>query len=240
MRKLLSLPLIRPEQREAVNNAHLTLGFIYYELGYYAEAITHLRRVGSDNEGYPQALLAISWAAIKQNDYQTAIITLNELNKKYDATEFGEEAHFLLGQCYTQMGFYDFAITEYDYIIAEYQAANNIAERIAEVQAGLREQEEMIEKLKVKLLVLESKFIDTIRLDRKEVPKYIQQEHERLVRLQDQLIQDILAERKLFEEVSYNIEFIYNEMERRESRRHWRAYAEYGKARALFLKGMPK
>jgi tetratricopeptide (TPR) repeat protein len=239
-RKLLSLPLIRPEQQEVINNTHLSLGYLYYELGYYPEAIVHFRRVSPDHEAYPQALRAISWAEIKQNNYQLAIIALNELIKSYDDTEYGEEAHFLLGQCYLQMVFYDFAIKEYEYISAKYPETNNIAERIVEVQVGLREQEQMMEKLKIQLLVLESKLIDTIRLDGKQVPKYIQQEHERLARLQEQLIENIVAERQLFEEVSQNIELMHKDLERKESRRHWHAYAEYGKARALFLKGMPK
>jgi len=239
LRKLLTLPLIRPEQREVINNTHLTLGYIYYELGYYPEAIAHFRRLGSDHETFPQALLASSWAAIKQNDYQTAVISLNVLIKNYDEAEYGEEGHFLLGQCYLQMGLYDFAFKEYDYISQKYPAANNVAERVVEVQMGLREQEQGMEKLKVQLLVLESKLLTTINLD-KTVPKYIKEEHERLSRQQDQLIESIVAERKLFEEASHNIELMQKEMERKESRKHWHAYAEYGKARALFLKGMPK
>jgi tetratricopeptide (TPR) repeat protein len=239
-RKLLSMPLIRPEQNEVINQTHLTLGFLYYELGYYPEATAHFRRISPEHELYPQALLATSWAAIKQNDNQAAIITLNELNKTYDDTEYGEEAHFLLGQCYLQLGFYDFAIKEYEYISATYQATNDVARRVSEVQVGLKEQEQLLEKLKVQLLVLESKLIDTIRLDGKQVPKYIQQEHQRLVKLQEQLLENIVAERQLFEEASEKIELMHMEIERKESRRHWHAYAEYGKARALFLKGMPK
>jgi tetratricopeptide (TPR) repeat protein len=240
LRKLLSLPLIRPEQREVINNAHLSLGYIYYELGYYPEALAHFRRVSPEHDVFPQALLASSWAAIKQNDYQAAVVTLNELNKNYDQAEYGEEAHFLLGQCYLQMGFYDFAFKEYHYISVRYPEANNGADSLAAVQTGLREQEQMMEKLKVQLLVLESKLLNTITLDGKTIPKYIKDEHNRLERQQDQLIEKIVSERKLFEEVSQNIDFMQKEMERKESRRHWHAYAEYGKARALFLKGMPK
>jgi len=167
------------------------------------------------------------------------VIALNELIKKHDESEYGEEAHFLLGQCYLQMGFYDFAFKEYDYISQRYPAANGLAEKVVEVQMGLREQEQAMEKLKVQLLVMESKLLTTIDLD-KTVPKYIKEEHQRLSRQQEQLIASIVAERKLFEEASQNIELMQQEMERKESRKHWHAYAEYGKARALFLKGMPK
>ncbi|MCG3120007.1 MAG: hypothetical protein ALAOOOJD_02571 [bacterium] len=239
LRKLLTLPLIRPEQRDVVNNTNLTLGYIYYELGYYPEALTHFRRVNPEHETFPQALLANSWAAIKQNDFQTAVITLNELIKNYDEAQYGEEGHFLLGQCYLQMGLYDFAFKEYDFISQRYPEASNIAERVSELQIGLREQEQLMEKLKVQLLVLESKLLTKINLD-KTVPKYIKEEHDRLSRQQDQLIENIVTERKLFEEASQNIELMQQELERKESRKHWHAYAEYGKARALFLKGMPK
>ena len=223
------------------SNAHLTLGFIYYELGYYREAISHLRNLGSSHPDYPQALLVRSWAAIKMNDDQSAIVTLNDLIKKFDDSEFGEEAHFLLGQSYLKLGFHDFAVQEYDYIIGKYPAANNIAERVAMVEAGLRDQESKLEKLKVRLLVLESKLIDSIRLDGSgQIPQYIQDHYGQLAKSKDELIQSILAERQTFEEMSQGLEVVRAEIARKESRRHWRAYAEYGKARALFLKGMPK
>ncbi len=241
LRKVIAQPLYRMEQREVKGQAHLTLGFIYYELAYYNEAISHMRHIGPDHKDYPQALLTRSWASIKMNDFQSAIVTLNELIKKFDATEYGEEAHFLLGQSYLRLEFYDFAIQQYDYIIAQYPEANNVAERVRQVSAGLREQESLLEKLKVRLLVLESKLIDSIYLDgSKQIPKYIQDHSDQLAKSKDQLIEQILSERKTFEEVSQNLEQVRSDIARRESRRHWGAYAEYGKTRALFLKGMPK
>lgn len=241
LRKVIAQPLFRLEQREVKAQAHLTLGFIYYELGYYGEAIAHMRHLGPDHKDYPQALLTRSWAAIKMNDFQSAIVTLNELIKKFDDTEYGEEAHFLLGQSYMRLEFFDFAIQQYDYIIAKYPEAEDIAARMRQVAVGLREQEGLLEKLKVRLLVLESKLIDTIQLDgSKQVPKYIQDHSDQLAKSKDQLIDQIVAERKTFEEVSQNLEQVRSDIARKESRRHWGAYAEYGKARALFLKGMPK
>ena len=241
MRKVIALPLLRGEQREVKATAHLTLGLIYYELGYYNEAIAHLRNIKEENKEYPQALLTRAWASIKMNDFQSAVVALNELIKKYDASEFGEEAHFLLGQSYLKLEFFDFAVKEYDYIVARYPEGNGVAEQIAQVEAGLHQQEGPLEKLKVRLLVLESKLIDSIRMEGTgRMPKYIQDHYEQLARSKDELIENILAERKTFEEVSSSLEQLRAEMVRKESRRHWRAYAEYGKARALFLKGMPK
>jgi len=242
LRKLVGLPIIRPEQQRDVKvNAHLTLGFIYYELGYYREAISHLRNIPVNHKDYPRALLVRSWSSIKMNDFQSAVITLNELIKKFDDSEYGEEAHFLLGQSYLKLEFYDFAVQEYDYIIRKYPEGNNVADRVALVELGLREQQKALEQLKVQLLVLESKLIDSIRLDGAgQVPKYIQDHYDHLAKSRDDLVDSMLAERRIFEEVSQKVEQVRSDITRMESRRHWRAYAEYGKARALFLKGMPR
>ena len=61
---MIGLPLLRHEQREVKASAHLTLGLIYYELGYYREAIAHLRHIKEENRDLPQALLTRSWASI--------------------------------------------------------------------------------------------------------------------------------------------------------------------------------
>ncbi|MGH7496986.1 MAG: tetratricopeptide repeat protein [bacterium] len=238
---MISLPLLRHEQREVKANAHLTLGLIYYELGYYQEAIAHLRHIKEENRDHPQALLTRSWGSIKMNDFQNAVVTLNALVEKYDASEFGEEAHFLLGQSYLKLEFYDFAVKEYDYIIARYPEGENISDHMASIEAGTRNLEGAVEKSKVRLLVLESKLIDAISFDKSNnVPKYIVDHYQQLQRSQDQLIAELMSERKYFEQLSNDVERFRSELVRKESRRHWRAYAEYGKARALFLKGMPK
>ncbi len=241
LRKVIAQPLYRLEQREVKAQAHLTLGFIYYELGYYSEAIAHMRHLGPEHKDYPQALLTRSWASIKMNDFQGALVTLNDLIKKFDATEYGEEAHFLLGQSYLKLEFYDFAIQQYDYIIKQYPEPDSIAARIRLALAGLRKEETNLEKTKVRLLVLESKLIDTIQLDgSKQIPKYIQDHSNQLAKSKEDLIEQILSERKTFEGLSRSLDLFRSDIARKESRRHWGAYAEYGKARALFLKGMPK
>ena len=197
--------------------------------------------IEKEHKDFAQALLVKSWSYIKLNDFQNAIVTLNELIKIFDDSEYGEEAHFLLGQCYLKLEFFDFAVKEYEYIILKYAAANNVAERISLVEAGLREQEKLLERFKVQLLVLESNLIDSIHLEgSKDVPKYIKDHYEELSQSRDNLVENIMTERRTFEEVAGNIEQIRFDISRMESRRHWRAYAEYGKARALFLKGMPK
>jgi len=217
----------------------LTLGYLYYELGFYREAIKHFAEIPSDDPVYSEALLGRSWAAIKLDDYQQAIVTLNELIKSSDEEKFIEEAHFLLGQCYLEMGFYDFAITEFDYIIQQYPAANNIEARLEQVEMGLMEQSKRAEKLGVDLLVLESKLLDILPLYQGgDIPKYIREERKRLEEAREALMKNIMEERQIFEEFQDSIQKIKEEVEMKRRRKHWRAYAEYGKARAYFLKTM--
>ncbi len=239
LRKLISLPVIRTERLDLQRAAHLTLGYLYYELGYYRESIKHFASIPPDDEIYAEALLARSWSAIKLNDFQQAIISLNKLIKKTDDDKFGEEAHFLLGQCYLELGFYDFAIQQFDFIIDRYPATNNIEQRIARVQEGMQQNKQMAENLRVKLLLLETKLLDMIPFPSRDVPKYIKHEHERVNRTRENLIKKILEERKLFDEFQWSIEKVREEIFIKQSRKHWRAYAEYGKARAYFLKTMP-
>lgn len=242
-RKLVSLPVLRDERQDIITAAYLTLGYIYYELGFFREAIKHFASVPQDDDIYKEALLAISWSAIKINDYQQAIITLNELLKISNEDKYTEEAHFLLGQCYLELGFYDFAVNEFDIIIDQFPGKNNIGDRILEVERGMLQQRKMAEQLRVDLLLLESKLLDLIplnKLNRKNaVPKYIEEEKRKIDETRDNLIQLILQERKRFDEFQWGVQDIHEEITRKSSRKHWRAYAEYGKARCYFLKTMP-
>jgi tetratricopeptide (TPR) repeat protein len=235
--------VLKEERQDVITAAHLTLGYIYYELGFFRQAIKHFSSIPQDNEVYKEAMLAKSWAAIKLDDYQQSIITLNELIKVSDEDKYTEEAHFLLGQCYLELGFYDFAINEFDIIIERFPGKNNIGDRILEVERGMLEQRKMAEQLRIDLLLLESKLLDLIPLDRlskkSTIPKYIEEEKRKIDETRDNIIQLILQERKQFDEFHWSVKDLQDEIARKSSRKHWRAYAEYGKARSFFLKTMP-
>lgn len=157
--------------------------------------------------------------------------------------KYTEEAHFLLGQCYLELGFFDFAVNEFDLIIEEFPGKNHINERILEAERGILQQRRMAEKLRIDLLLLESKLLDLIPLQhiarRKSIPKYIEEEKKKIDETRDNLIQEILQERKIFDEFRWTVESLKDEIARKKSRRNWRAYAEYGKARGYFLKTLP-
>lgn len=239
-RGLISLPVVSKERQDLIRTTHLTLGYLYYELGYYQEAIKHYSKIPVHDETYPEALLASSWASIKLNDFQHAIISLNELVKRTDDPKFNEEAHFLLGQCYSELEFYDFAIQEYNYIIERYPRKINIEKRIQQVREGLAEQQQMAEALRVQLIILEGDLMHTIPIDdRNEIPLYLKQEQNRVEKTQDNLMQKILDERLVLDDFQWELSKLREDIFIKQSRRHWRAYSEYGKARAYFLKTIP-
>lgn len=239
-RKLIALPVIRDERQDVITAGHLTLGYIYYELGFYREAIKHFAEIPDDDEVYMEALLARSWAAIKLNDFQQAIITLNDLIKASDEEKYTEEAHFLLGQCYLELGFYDFAVNEYDFIIQTYPGKNHVSDRVLEVERGMLEQRRMAEKIRVDLMLLESKLLELIPLEgQSDIPQYLEEEKEKIKETRDVLIENILEERKLFDGFKWSMTGLKDEIARVKSRKHWRGFSEYGKARAYFMKSMP-
>ncbi|MCA9732249.1 MAG: tetratricopeptide repeat protein [Deferribacteres bacterium] len=239
-RAVLSLPVVNKERQDIIRTTHLTLGYLYYELGYYQQAIKHYAKIPVHDETYPEALLASAWAFIKLNDYQQAIISLNELVKRTDDPKYNEEAHFLLGQSYSELEFFDFAIQEYNYIIKRYPDKDNIDKRIAQVTEELEKQEKLAEALRVKLMILESDLMHTIPVDdHNEIPLYLKNEQDRVEKTQDNLAQKILDERMVFDELQYDMLKLREEIYVKQNRRHWRAYSEYGKARAYFLKTIP-
>lgn len=225
-----------------ITAAHLTLGYIYYELGFFKESIRHFAEIPRHDEAYTEGLLARGWSAIKLNDYQQAIITLNELIKATDDEKYTEEAHFMLGQCYLELGFFDFAVKEFDIIVEQYAAANHINDRVLEVERGMIEQRRIAEQMRIDLLLLETKLLELIpieRLDnRNAIPGHLEAEKRKIDESREMLVQRILEERKRFDDFQWQMEELKEEIERRRSRRHWRSYAEYGKARAYFLKTM--
>ena len=239
-RAVLALPIINQERQDLIRTTHLTLGYLYYELGYYREAIKHYAKIPVHDETYPEALLASAWASIKLGDYQHAIISLNELVKRTDDPKYNEEAHFLLGQCYTELEFYDFTIHEYNYIIERYPRKDNIEKRIEQVKEGLAEQQKMAEALRVRLIILEGDLMHVMPLDEhNEVPLYLKHEQDRVEKTQDNLMQRLLDERLVFDEFQSNLLQLREDIFIKQSRRHWRAYSEYGKAREYFLKTIP-
>ena len=95
-------------------------------------------------------------------------------------------------------------------------------------------------QMQVKILVEETKLLDTIPLvdPGKEIPKYLIKKKKELRDFREKMISNLLNERDHLLIMQYNIDNLIKLVERRERRKNWRGYAEYGISRALFLKEM--
>lgn len=239
-KKLISLPIISGERRNIVDNARLTLGYVYYELKSYKPAAQLLLDISNKHENYQDALLALSWALLKIEDHPSVIKNLKKLIKQYPESANAEEAYFLLGQSFIALGEYDDAIESYQTIVDLYQDKTNLPHIIKKVNNSLEQEEDRIEKLKVQILIEESRLIDAIALNgySKEVPKHIIEEKKKIRGFRENLIDNLLTERDNLQLMQENIYNLKQLAERRERRKDWKGYAEYGISRALFLKNM--
>lgn len=239
-RKVISLPVISGERRHVIDNARLTLGYIYYELKTYKPAAQLFLGISNKHENYQDALLALGWVFLKLEDHQNVIKYLKKLIELHPEGANVEEAYFLLGQSYIALNEYDDAIKSYQAIVEFFQDKVDLPGVIKKVSNSLEQEEDRIEKLKVKVLVEESRLLDAISLNGygEEVPKHIVEEKKKLRDYRENLIQSLVAERDnllLLQQTIYNLKQL---AERRERRKDWRGYAEYGISRALFLKNM--
>jgi len=239
-RKVISLPIISGERKDIVDNARLTLGYIYYELKAYKPAAQLLLGISNKHENYQDALLALGWAFLKMEDYQNVIKYLNKLIKQYPESANAEEAYFLLGQSNIALGEYDDAIESYQTIVEIYQDKFHLPNIIKKVSNSLEQEEDRVEKLKVKVLIEESKLLDAISLNGygEEIPKHIRNEKKKLREFRENMIIRLLSERDNLQLMQENIYKLKQLAERRERRKDWKGYAEYGISRALFLKNM--
>ncbi|UCE06863.1 MAG: tetratricopeptide repeat protein, partial [bacterium] len=239
-RKIISLPVVSGERRNIVDNARLTLGYIYYELKAYKPAAQLFLGISDKHNNYQDALLALGWAFLKMEDHQNVIKYLIKLIKLYPESANAEEAYFLLGQSHIALADYDEAIESYQTIVELYQDKIHLPNIIKKVSNSLEQEEDRIEKLKVKVLIEESKLLDAISLNGygEEVPKHLIEEKKKLRAFRENLINRLLTERDNLLVMQENIYTLKQLAERRERRKDWKGYAEYGISRALFLKNM--
>ncbi len=240
LNNICKLSIESDERRDIIDSTHLTLGYIYYELGFYTQAYQHFMAVSTYHSDHDDALLAAGWSAVRNNDHLQAITPLTQMVTLYPDKENTEEALFLLGHCYVQLKMYDAAIKIYDQLITMFPDRDIIPDILEEVQNNLLDESISIEKIKTELLVLESNFLDALPLNPADdaLPEHIKQERQALIETRQNLLRRIQEERNLFDDLAYKMQQLQQLIKRRQSRRDWRAFAEYGKARVLFLQSL--
>lgn len=240
LRKIIVLPNISGERRNIIDNARLTLGFMYYELNAFKPATKLFLGISDRHEHYQDALLGLGWCYLKVEDNENVIKYLEKLIELYPDSENAEEAYFLLGQANIALGQYDEAITSYQTIVENYPDDFQVPNIIKKVNSGLEIEEDRVEKLKVKVLIEETKLLDAIAMNGygENVPHYLIEEKKELRDFREQLIKNLLGEKDNLLLMQDNINSLKKLAERRERRKNWRGYAEYGTSRAMFLKQM--
>jgi TolA-binding protein len=237
-RKLVSLPIISEEGRTVIDEARLTLGYLYYELGYFKEARSYFADVSPQHRRYPEALLARGWASVKMADYAGALPALVTLVSRFPQDPKSEEALFLLGRCYIQLGLYDDAVKVYDKIIELFPEEDNLSAMVQQLSSLLASQEQEVERLREDLLLLEASLLEALQVGGgPRLPQYLKEEKARLDETRRALLENIVEEHRRFLEMHSTISALRENLNLKVERKSWRAYAEYGKSRALFLKG---
>lgn len=227
--QLFELPITNDERRHVVDEAHLTLGYLYYELDYYDRAIEQFKLVAPNSAKHPNALLAMGWAASQKKDWQQAIAPLTELYTHYKVNDITQEGLFLLGRSYLKLNRYDEAINIYDHLIAIFPEEDEVVTSIETINENIELERQRIEKRQMELLVLEGNLVDDLQKTEDMKRRNLSQD-------QTVLLRDIQRERQELAEHLAQLDKLARATALREERRNWRAYAEYGKSRATFLK----
>jgi TolA-binding protein len=227
--QLFELPVTNDERRHVIDEAHLTLGYLYYELDYYDRAVEQFKLVTPSSDKHPQALLAMGWAASEKKEWQQAIAPLTELYTHYEVNDITQEGLFLLGRSYLKLNRYDEAIKIYDHLISIFPEEDDVVTSIETINENIQLERERIEKRQLELLILEGNLVDD--LDKTQDIK-----RRNLSQDQTVLLRDIQRERQELDGHLTQLDKLARLTALREERRNWRAYAEYGKSRATFLK----
>jgi len=226
--KIFALPVVNDDRRDILNQAHLTLGYLYYELGYYEKGIEQFGLVTPDSDIYPDALLAAGWSEAKLKTWQNAIEPLTRLYKNYETNDATQEGLFLLGRCYLKLSRFDEAIAIYDHLINLFQDSSAVITTVKKMNADIERERQKITERKAQLLDLENQLVGGMNDGGAgDASSSLQQ---------TDVLQEIQKERQELQTRLGQLERLASATAVKEERRNWRAYAEYGKIRASFLK----
>ncbi len=219
-----------PERQDIIDSARLTVSYLFFELSEYERSLKYVSQIGTEFPDYSEALLLRAWNSVKMEDYQTALSVLKALADAYPRYYNMEEAHFLRGQCFLKLGYYDFAITEYGFIIDTEVTLGS--------ESGSSADETRIEQLNVELGEQEAVLMKSIPIDGTNGSASLIADNQASIQsARESLIRRILFKRQEFNRLTERVEHLKKRFDKNEMRKRWRTYAEYGRARALFLKG---
>lgn len=223
-------------RRDIIDSARLTLGYIYFELSDYQNALEQLNRITVEYGDYAKALLAKSWCSYKLQDYQEVITALNELKNDYPDFPDFEEVHFLLGQSYLKLGYFNFAVNEFQEILDNTPEVDAYPKIVERASSDLTLLQQSIQKMYNRVNNLEAELVGTIKIIAPDVlPAQAEQQRQNMQKRRDALLEELITEREDVASLEKQMQSLRDTLEKVEMQKRWRAYSEYGKVRAMFL-----
>ena len=166
--------------------------------------------------------------------WQDAIEPLTKLYTTYESNDLAQEGLFLLGRCYLKLGRYDEAIGVYDFLIDMFPDQQQVISSTEKININIQHERERLEKRQLELMATEQKLMDDLNLRVNDESLNINQDN--LTKTQSDLIKNLQNERKSLDLRLQQLDLLATGTATQEQRRNWKAYAEYGKSRASFLK----
>jgi len=230
------LPSSPRQNWEALKNqARLTLGLIFYEIGDFKKALDYLKDVSPGDESYKYALLGLAWTYIKLGLHHKAVPPLEEFLKKFPESEHVPEAYFLLGQCHLKIRLYDKSIAYFQKIFDLFPGQPNNNATLVRVRNQIAREKRRLQEIQTNLLILEMRFLGTIKMPPQGyVPNFMEEEIRKVEAARAKLLTKIRGERENLERLNQELEALQRAVNQRTL--DWRSYAEYGISRALFMK----
>jgi tetratricopeptide (TPR) repeat protein len=220
---------------EIVNSALLTLGYTNFELSRFPESIEYLARISPDFYDYGNSLLALAWSNYKAKNYESVLSILGNLNRRFPDFEGLAEVRFLMGQSYLKLGYFSFALREFETLTTLLPTPEAILSETQTSAVALPEKERATEILESETRTMEQEFVNLLFKNLPftglaSVDQQNQLNQERRTRYADivRRHQELAGKKKDLDEIR-------NRIDTTEQRRKWRSYAEYGRVRALYL-----
>jgi len=240
LRAICDLPVESEQIRTLIDDTRMTLGYLFYELERYQQSYDQFQLVSPTHRHRDEALLAAGWCQVQMGRLAGAIKPLTTLLIQHPGSESNEEGLFLLGRCFMKLRRYDHAIRVYDHLISMFPSKEEMPAISREVQVTLLDAGIEVEQLQTDLLIMESELIDALPLQVTwpEMPDELHEQRQQLLDLRQGLLRRIQEERDRVNQIAADMEELRRMTRRKQSRMDWRAYAEFGKSRALFMQSM--
>ncbi len=236
LKKIIVLPKIFKKWLPLQDRANLVLGLTLFELGEFEQALKFLKKVSSDDDNYPRALLGIGWCYLKLHQFQKMVKPLEMFVDKFQKSEFLPEVYLLLGQVHLKIRLYDKSIFYFSELLTMFPSISENNNLLESIEKKIQPVEDQIEQHRLDLLIQESNLLNSLQLPSKKwIPKYMIQEIKDLEKHRLGLLDKIGEEKTSLLNLSESLKSSKIIIQIRT--REWRSYGEYGISRALFLKG---